>query len=228
MIVPSERPIHPWEETALQGWLPGLHEDLAKLRTPPLHGAIHGDPAPVQIFLPLRPRNEGIGGGESFTSFASDAPRGTAEIATLARALRAGEMTSVELTRACLEKLKVANETLFCVISFCEERALQEAQNADDELARGIDRGALHGIPYGLKDLFAARGARTTFGAEPFKEQTLDFDSAVAEKLNKAGAVLVAKLSLGELAFGDDWFGGKTRTPWNPERGSSGSSAGSA
>jgi Asp-tRNA(Asn)/Glu-tRNA(Gln) amidotransferase A subunit family amidase len=215
------RQLHPWEREALDDALPELRESLCQLRTPPLHGLLPGDPAP--FFGPhpgalRRPSPKPLPANLS----------GRGVISRLARELRQRKITSVELTQNCLARLREGDEKLHCVISFCEERALKEAQQADDELSRGIDRGPLHGIPYGLKDLFAATGAPTTFGAEPYKNQTLDFESAVSERLSEAGAVLVAKLSLGELAFGDDWFGGKTRTPWDLEKGSSGSSAGSA
>lgn len=211
------RTIHAWEHEALESVLPFLREQLALLRTPPLHGLLPGDPAPYFGYRPASSMPPVMGG----------TGKGTGVIRSLARDLRNGRTTSVELTQDCLARLQAANPKLFCVISYCEERALAEAAQADAELAQGIDRGPLHGIPYGLKDLFAAKGAPTTFGAAPYKDQVLDFDSAVAERLKNAGAVLVAKLSLGEIAYGDNWFGGKTRTPWNLEVGSSGSSAGS-
>src|SRR5205823_11275335 len=99
-------------------------------------------------------------------------------------------------------------------------------EQADSELAAGKYRGPLHGIPCGVKDLLATKGIRTTFGAKPFENQVFDYDATVVRRLAEAGAVLVAKLSMGELAMGDIWFGGQTRSPWRPERGSSGSSAG--
>jgi Asp-tRNA(Asn)/Glu-tRNA(Gln) amidotransferase A subunit family amidase len=114
------------------------------------------------------------------------------------------------------------------VITLTEDLALAEARQADKEIAEGHYRGLLHGIPYGIKDLFAVKGYKTTWGAEPYKDQVIDTDAAVVIKLREAGAVLMAKLSLGALAWGDVWFGGKTRNPWNTEQGSSGSSAGSA
>jgi Asp-tRNA(Asn)/Glu-tRNA(Gln) amidotransferase A subunit family amidase len=108
------------------------------------------------------------------------------------------------------------------------ERAMETARARDAELAAGVDRGPLHGIPWGAKDLLAVRGYPTTWGATPFKEQFFDENATVVEKLDEAGAVLVAKLTMGALANGDVWFGGTTRNPWNPEDGSSGSSAGPA
>jgi Asp-tRNA(Asn)/Glu-tRNA(Gln) amidotransferase A subunit family amidase len=127
-----------------------------------------------------------------------------------------------------LARLKKYDPKLHCVVTLTEEIALRQARQADEEIAAGKYRGPLHGIPYGVKDLLAAKGARTTWGSVPFKEQVIDEDATVVRRLNEAGAVMLAKLSMGELAWGDVWFGGKTRNPWNIERGSSGSSAGSA
>lgn len=132
------------------------------------------------------------------------------------------------LTRLYLERLKKYGPKLRCLVTLTEDLALQQAARADRELAAGIYRGPLHGIPYGLKDLLAVRGYPTTWGSPIFKNQQLDIESTVFEKLTEAGAVLVAKLSMGELAWGDVWFGGQTLNPWDPEQGSSGSSAGSA
>ncbi|MFT6000843.1 MAG: Asp-tRNA(Asn)/Glu-tRNA(Gln) amidotransferase A subunit family amidase, partial [Neolewinella sp.] len=120
------------------------------------------------------------------------------------------------------------DSTLHCVITLTEERALAQADKLDTELAAGKYRGPLHGIPYGAKDLLAAKGYPTTWGAKPYKGQTIDLDAAVIEQLDKAGAILIAKLSMGALAWGDVWFGEKTRNPWDTRKGSSGSSAGSA
>lgn len=142
--------------------------------------------------------------------------------------LRAGRITSLELTRLYLGRLRRFDPQLACVITLAEERALAAARRADEELRAGVDRGPLHGIPWGAKDLIAAKGYRTTWGAKPFETQVLDVDAAVVEKLDAAGAVLVAKLSVGALAWGDVWFGGTTKNPWKLEQGSSGSSAGSA
>ena len=138
------------------------------------------------------------------------------------------KISSRRLTEYFLQRLKDHDPTLHCVITLTEERALAQADRMDAELAAGRYRGMLHGIPYGAKDLLAARGYPTTWGAEPYRAQTLDVDAAVIEQLDAAGAVLVAKLSLGALAWGDVWYGEMTRNPWNPETGSSGSSAGSA
>jgi Asp-tRNA(Asn)/Glu-tRNA(Gln) amidotransferase A subunit family amidase len=144
----------------------------------------------------------------------------------LAALLAGGQVSSVELTRLYLERLERWDPLLEAVVTRTEERALEEADRADRELAAGRRRGALHGIPWGAKDLLAVRGYPTTWGAMPFKEQQLAEDATVVRRLEEAGAVLVAKLSLGALAWGDVWFGGQTKNPWNPEQGSSGSSAG--
>ncbi len=146
----------------------------------------------------------------------------------LAALIRTKQVSSVELTKLYLDRLHRFDERLKCVVTFTDDLALRQAKQADDELARGMYRGALHGIPWGAKDLIAYPGYKTTWGATPFQDQTLDVKATVAERLDQAGAVLVAKLSLGALAMGDQWFGGMTRNPWNTEQGSSGSSAGSA
>ena len=137
-------------------------------------------------------------------------------------------VTSERLVRLSLHQLRTADPVLHCVVALTEERALAQARQADEELDRGRVRGPLHGIPWGAKDLFAVRGYPTTWGAAPYKDQRFDEDAEVVRRLDEAGAVLVAKLSLGALAMGDLWFGGRTRNPWKPDQGSSGSSAGSA
>lgn len=146
----------------------------------------------------------------------------------LAELIRTKQITSVELTKFFIERLKKYNDKLMFVVSFTEELALKQAAQADAELKAGKYRGVLHGIPYGAKDLLATKNYKTTWGSVPYKDQTIDQNATVIERLEKAGAVLCAKLTLGELAMGDVWFGGRTRNPWNTERGSSGSSAGSA
>jgi len=144
----------------------------------------------------------------------------------LARWLQAGKITSLELTQLYLDRLQRYDAHLHCVITLTEERAMEQAQRADAERRAGLTRGPLHGIPWGVKDLLAVRGYPTTWGATPYKEQIINQDARVVQRLDDAGAVLVAKLTLGALAWGDVWFGGQTRTPWNVEMGSSGSSAG--
>ncbi len=149
-------------------------------------------------------------------------------VTALAGLLRRRQMSSVELTRLYLDRLRRYDPALHCVVTLTEDLALRQAQAADREIAAGRYRGPLHGIPWGAKDLIAYPGYRTTWGAAPFKDRTLDARATVARRLDEAGAVLTAKLTLGALAMGDHWFGGITRNPWNPKRGSSGSSAGSA
>lgn len=149
-------------------------------------------------------------------------------ILELAELIRQRKITSLELTNFFLERLKKHDSTLECVITLTEERAIQSAMKADKELSAGIYRGLLHGIPYGAKDLFAVKGYKTTWGATPYKDQVINMDATVIQKLDEAGAVLVAKLTMGALAWGDVWFDGVTKNPWNPATGSSGSSAGSA
>ena len=151
-----------------------------------------------------------------------------AGIEELGAMLRGGALSCVELTQWALEELGRVDATLHCSITLLPERALEQARLLDEELAAGRDRGPLHGIPWGAKDLLAVAGAPTTWGATPFREQVLDLDATAVTRLDEAGAVLVAKLTLGALAMGDRWYGERTRNPWNPERGSSGSSAGSA
>ncbi|HEX4954905.1 MAG TPA: amidase [Thermoanaerobaculia bacterium] len=148
--------------------------------------------------------------------------------AELGRSVARREVSSLELTRLYLERLERHDPKLLCVITLLAERALAEAEAADRALARGESRGPLHGVPWGAKDLLATRGSPTTWGAAPYRNQSFDQDASVVTRLGEAGAPLLAKLTLGELAWGDLWFGGKTRNPWNLEEGSSGSSAGSA
>ena len=193
--------------TSFGAWLPGMA---------PLHVTLPDGvpwPAPDPAWLQRPARLEDLA---------------FADIATLGALLRARAVSCVELTRMFLGRLHRLDATLHCVISFTDERALAQAARLDEELAAGRDRGPLHGIPWGAKDLLSARGARTTWGAKPFEDQVIDVDAEVVRRLDEAGAVLCAKLTLGALAWGDVWFGGTTRNPWNPAQGSSGSSAGPA
>jgi Asp-tRNA(Asn)/Glu-tRNA(Gln) amidotransferase A subunit family amidase len=149
-------------------------------------------------------------------------------VSQLASLIKNKKISSVELTRFFIDRLKKYSDTLQCVVSFTEDVAMQQAKKADSLLAKGKYLGLLHGIPYGLKDLFAVKGTKTTWGAAPYKDQRIEEDAYVYERLRDAGAVLIAKFTLGALAMGDYWFGGRTKNPWNPLTGSSGSSAGSA
>ena len=149
-------------------------------------------------------------------------------IGELAQLIKDRKISSVELTRFFIDRLKKYSPDLFNVITITEERAYAEAKKADLEIRSGKYRGMLHGIPYGVKDLLSTKNYKTTWGASPFKDQLIDEDAEVIKKLSNSGAVLIAKFSMGELAWGDVWFGGRTRNPWDTTKGSSGSSAGSA
>jgi Asp-tRNA(Asn)/Glu-tRNA(Gln) amidotransferase A subunit family amidase len=149
-------------------------------------------------------------------------------VTELAALIRTRQVSSVELTKLYLKRLQQYDPALLCVVTLTEELALKQAERAEREIAAGRYRGPLHGIPWGAKDLISVRGYKTTWGAPHYQDQTFDVTATVADRLERAGAVLVAKLSLGALAMGDRWFGGKTRNPWNTKQGSSGSSAGSA
>ena len=151
-----------------------------------------------------------------------------APVTALSELIRLRRVSSLQLTRMYLARLRKYDPVLKCVVSLTEERALRQARETDAEIARGRYRGPLHGIPWGAKDLLAVRGYKTTWGAGPFREQVIDTDATVVERLDAAGAILVAKLTLGELAQGDIWFGGTTKNPWKIDQGSSGSSAGPA
>ncbi len=186
------------------------------------------DPAPAGFVVPVKqlpvtwniPSNVVLPANKTDLAFYS--------VLELASLIKNRKITSTELTKFFLARLKKWGDTLECVISLTEELALQQAKQADDEIKKGLYRGPLHGIPYGLKDLFSVKGYKTTWGSVPYKEQVINEDAFVYQQLKKAGAVLCAKLTLGELAFNDLWFGGRTRNPWDIKTGSSGSSAGSA
>jgi len=161
----------------------------------------------------------------------ADRPERAEEIAflpvtELAALVRTRRITSLELTQIYLDRLKRYGPRLACVVNLTEERALRQAKQADQEIVSGRYRGPLHGIPWGVKDLFATKGYPTTWGAAPFKDRVIDLDATVVSRLDAAGAVLVAKLATGELARDDLWFGGQTKNPWDLSMGSQGSSAG--
>ena len=164
---------------------------------------------------------------------ASGAPKNLEDLAfasarELAELILTRKISSVALTEMYLARLKRYDPTLKFAVTLTEERAMAQAKKADAEIAAGKYRGPLHGLPWGAKDLLAVKGYRTTWGAGGFESQMIDEDATVVKRLDKAGAVLVAKLTLGALALGDVWFGGVTRNPWNTGQGSSGSSAGPA
>ncbi|MEO0339376.1 MAG: amidase [Bacteroidota bacterium] len=190
--------------------------------------AVYFNPLPTGYTLPteqLPIRYSQYGG---FKRPGDDADLAWLNVGQLAELIRTKQLSSLELTQFCLARLKQFDPQLECVVSLTEEKAITQAKRADELLANGVYLGPLHGIPYGAKDLLAAKDYKTTWGAMPYKEQKIDMDATVVQKLETAGAVLVAKLTLGALAWGDVWFGGKTKNPWDTSRGSSGSSAGSA
>ena len=156
----------------------------------------------------------------------NDADVAYAPVTHLSRWIETKQITSERLTNIYLDRIAKYDGKLRCVITLTRELALQQARQADKEIAAGKYRGPLHGIPYGVKDLLDTANIRTTYGAEPFRDRVPKEDSAVVKKLNAAGAVLIAKLSLGALALNDIWFGGQTMNPWNLDEGASGSSAG--
>ena len=177
--------------------------------------------------LPSKTRRDGLQMEfETAERPARDEDLAFAGVRTLATLLRTRQVSSVELTELFLSRLRRYDDQLQAVISYTEKRAMDAARAADRELDAGEWRGPLHGVPYGAKDLLAIEGYPTTWGAKPYKNQTINETATVIRKLDDAGAVCVAKLSLGALAWGDVWFGGTTKNPWNTEQGSSGSSAG--
>lgn len=240
------------DDAQKQMMLDGLNsqrDDLEKIRKLPLPNSVppafNFDPVPGGAVLeterrPLRMSaapdlsrlNEQLGRGEE----AATEALAFATVRELAELVRTKRVNSTTLTKMYLARLKRFDPTLHFVITLTEERALKQAATADAEIATGKYRGPLHGIPWGAKDLIAVKGYPTTWGAAGFEHQTFDRDATVVERLDAAGAVLIAKTTLGALAQGDLWGypagsgkpGGRTRNPWNPRQGSSGSSAGSA
>jgi Asp-tRNA(Asn)/Glu-tRNA(Gln) amidotransferase A subunit family amidase len=218
-------------DLALAG-LEELRRDYLKLRDVPLDNsvapALRFDPEvpgaltrqPVPLRRPTSDRESALPDDEEAIAFLP--------AVSLGRHVRARRISSRELTELFLARLRRFDPQLQCVITLTAERALEQARRADAEIERGLWRGPLHGVPWGAKDLLAVRGYPTTWGAAPFRDQRLDDDATVVRRLDDAGAVLVAKLTLGELAWGDVWFAGMTRNPWKLDQGSSGSSAGPA
>ncbi len=190
--------------------------------------ALTFDPRPIGFEMPAGASSLEIREAARVERPTSDEDLAFMPLSRLSRLVQTRQVSPVELTRLSLERLKEYDPMLFCVISYTEERAEAQARRAEEEIVSGIYRGPLHGIPWGAKDLLATRGYRTTWGAKPYEEQMINYDATVVERLDEAGAILVAKLTLGALAMGDWWYGGRTRNPWNPEQGSSGSSAGPA
>ena len=224
-----------YSEKELKQMVAGLKRNLsshARLRALPLANAVQ----PALHFLPSGLQHSPaevvrLGPGAGPQGATSARPEDLEELAyaslpELQAQLRSGQVSCLELTEMYLARLARLDEQLECVINFTEERAIAQARLLDKELAAGLARGPLHGIPWVAKDLLAVRGTPTTWGAKPFEHQMLDEDATVVERLDAAGAILIAKVSLGALAMGDVWFGGTTKNPWNLSQGSSGSSAG--
>ena len=219
-----------------QAMLDGLNQErdsYAEIRKLHLPNSV----APAFVFDPLPPG--ATVNSEREKPVYSKAPAGLTAPANLeelafASAMELGDLvrrrriSSVALTEMYLTRLKRYDPILHFAITLTDERALAQAKEADADLKRGHYRGPLHGLPWGAKDLLAVKGYPTTWGAGGFEQQTIDEDATVVKRLDAAGAVLIAKLTLGALAMGDQWFGGRTRNPWNPKQGSSGSSAGPA
>ena len=182
----------------------------------------HADPAPAAV-----PRSYAMSAGPPVTRPADLEEAAFLPLTQLAELIRSRQVSSLELTEMYLSRLKRFDPLLECVAAYTEDLAIKQATRADDEIARGLYRGPLHGIPWGAKDLLAARDYPTQWGAAPYQGQQLDVDATVVQRLEEAGAVLIAKLTLGALANGDVWYGGTTRNPWDTSEGSSGSSAGS-
>jgi Asp-tRNA(Asn)/Glu-tRNA(Gln) amidotransferase A subunit family amidase len=223
-----------FSETEQQGMLPSLNRILARAedlhRTPPGNDA----PSPivftprvpgVPVELPVRVHRPSTPPPQSRPATLEDLAFWP--VMHLADLIRRRLVSAEELTDLYLRRLERHNPTLNCVVTLTAERARAQARDLDRELAAGTYRGLLHGIPCGVKDIIAAKGYPTSWGAAPFKARVIDEDATVVQRLTAAGAVLVAKLTTGEFAFGDEWFGGRTNNPWNPAEGSSGSSAGS-
>ncbi len=221
----------PAERDSMLDNLTDQRRDYETIRAVSLPNAV----APALYFNPLPPNFVLPTGSSSFRASAVGQVRMPANqndlafytVAQLGELIRTRQISSEALTRFFLTRLKTYGPTLFNVVTLTEDLALQQARRADAEIKAGKYRGPLHGIPYGAKDLLARRGYKTTWGSVPYKDQELPYDATVIQRLETAGAVLCAKLAVGELAMGDVWFGGMSRNPWKPETGSSGSSAGS-
>jgi Asp-tRNA(Asn)/Glu-tRNA(Gln) amidotransferase A subunit family amidase len=235
--------VGPFADGQKKMMLEGLNdqrETYGKIRALKLENAV----APAYVFHPglaakpaeSRVAYEGARPRLVFNDAESGEPKAPANIEDLAFAtvlelaslIWHHKITSVQLTQMYIDRLKRYDAKLHFVITLMEDRAMAQAKQADEDLENGLYRGPLHGIPWGAKDLLSVKGYPTTWGVGGFEHQMIDEDATVVERLDAAGAVLVAKFTLGALAMGDKWFGGRTRNPWNPAQGSSGSSAGSA
>ena len=223
-----------FSESKMDMMLPGLREQLRDFEAmrkfalsnsvPP---AILFNPIPVGMKIEPGPKKFKLSSPGKVKLPANLDDLAFFSIGELAALIKTRQISSEKLTRFYLDRLKKYGPKLECFVTLTEALALEQAKRADAEIAAGKYRGPLHGIPYGAKDLLAAKGFPTTWGAPPYTNQTFDFDATVIKRLEDAGAVLIAKTTLGELAMGEVWFGGMTRNPWNLKQGSSGSSAGS-
>ena len=209
----------------------GRREQYAAIRAADLDNSVPlalnfqvqpADPASAAV-----PRSYAMSAGAPVTRPADLEEAAFLPVTQLAELIRCRQVTSLELTEIYLNRLKRYDPLLQCVAAYTDDLAIEQAKRADDEIARGRYRGPLHGIPWGAKDLLATRGYPTQWGAAPYQGQQLDVDATVVQRLEEAGAVLIAKLTLGALANGDVWYGGTTKNPWDTSEGSSGSSAGS-
>ncbi len=219
--------------TAASNWRMQM-APLYERRTGPRKIALEASLAPATQWNPMLPGLSRASDSNTFIRSnaakhplpANEEEIAFAPVAQLSRWIELRQLTSERLTGIYLKRLEQFDPKLHCVITLTRDHALEQARQADKEIAAGHYRGPLHGIPWGAKDLLDTAGIPTTYGAEPFRNRVPAVDSTVVERLNAAGAVLVAKLSLGALALNDIWFGGQTMNPWLLEEGSSGSSAG--
>lgn len=213
--------------------LEGIHNNLASFTELRKIGIDQSVPPPL-YFNPVVPGQVFADARKPFVlgdRTAVSRPANLEEVAfwpvtALSQLVESRQVTSTELTEMYLERIRRFDPVLRCVITLTEERARHQAQRADEEIARGRYRGLLHGIPWGAKDLLAAKGYRTTWGFKAYENQLIDLDATVVRRLDEAGAVLIAKLSTGEIARGDYWLGVQTKNPWKADEGSGGSSAG--
>ncbi len=220
-------------EQAAKTWRVNM-APLCERRVGPRKMELHDGLAPWSRWDPVLPgtkagpeRNRIVRSGSDIGPLpGNDADIAFATVTQLSRWIETKKLSSERLTNIYLKRLEEFNPRLRCVITLTREHAVAQAKKADAEIAAGKYRGPLHGIPWGGKDLLDTAGIPTTYGAEPFRDRVPKSDAAVVRKLNEAGAVLVAKLSLGALALNDIWFGGQTMNPWLLEEGASGSSAG--
>ena len=225
------------QESALVRDVNNLQRQLAELRKFELNPQNDVPAMSIQTLAGLgsSSRASGVTSRGAWPVDSHPTPRPTSDddiaflpVTELGKLIRTRQVSSIELTKLYLNRLKRFNPLLNCVVTLTEELAIEQARRADRELAQGRYRGPLHGIPWGAKDLISVPGYPTTWGIPGFQDRILDETATVAKRLEEAGAVLVAKLSLGAIAMGDRWYKGMTRNPWNPAQGSSGSSAGSA